>query len=982
MRSTRRAVVTSLTMLVGLSSTSAVAQTSSTPTSQAPTAVGPTTGAPTTAPVTPDGRYRGFGDGGGFLNVLPPGQNAGVTLAQYEAINAALDGSGDFPEHYVDQLELYESLVHADDLTDDDLATYFKDASFGVEPTDIDRVYAPHDDVVVIRDKSYGVPHIYGLTRYATMYAQGFTTAEDRLFFMDVLRHVGRGRLAELIGYSDGFIGRDRDTVGSSPYTEADLTAQIEAFTDTPEGRSILADVSAYADGVNAFMAELADNPERNPVEYTLLGIEPKPWVPEDAVAIATLVGGIFGRGGGREVENHCAIERLTANLDGDRATARRIFDDLHFVDDDTVVTTDAAADYELGPPTEVAAGAHPELACGSLEPANDASPSTERAVSGFAGSEALLARDDAFAPAVAFLDSLARAVADGPHMSNALLVAADRTEAGRPIAVFGPQIGYSAPELLTEKDVHGPGIDARGVGFLGVDFYVLLGRGTRYAWSATSSGADNVDQLLVERCSTTTAADAPLDGYRRGGSCVAFETWQHTLDAPATPLAPQPKQVTWQVWRSEFGPVLWWGELTNGTPVAVVERRSTYGREVTSAIGFKQLNDPEFMAAGVDQFRAAAGAGIDYTFNWFYVDDRDIAMQDSCRCPVRAANVDPALPVLAGGDFDWTGEYLTTDQLPHSVNPDSGMLVNWNNRPAAGWGSSDAEFGYGPIHRSLALSIPLQARLDQDVADAGEIVSTVTRADVVTIMRDAGTQDLRGALVLPRLLDALGEPPDDVDPRLFDLRERLEIWSDSGAFRRDQDDDGAVDDPVAPSIMDAWWPRIVESVFGDDGDAFDALGQGPGSRDDSSTAASALIAAMDGSTDHPFCRSDGCRDEMWASLAAARADLAEQFVSDDPTTWQLSVEANQIEYATLLAGVPSMHWQNRPTFQQVVQLETELDRPEPTPDSTSTTTDDNASGDDGGGAGGPLALVAGVVALGAIVGGAIWRQNRRRRVR
>ena len=978
MRPTRFAAVVALAVLV-VTGTPAVAQ-------QSPTTTAPST---STAPAEVDPRYRGFGDGGGFLNILPPGQNAGVTEAMLGQIDKALKDEGEFPPHYVDQLEMYEALVHAGELDDAALTTYFKDASFGVADDDIGQVYSPHDDVVVIRDKSFGVPHIYGVTRYSTMFAQGYTTAEDRMFFMDVLRHVGRGRLAELIGYSDGFIGRDQGTVGSSPYQESDLTAQVELLADSgAEGASIVADVEAYADGVNAYMEHFADNPELQPIEYKLLGIEPTPWIPEDAIAIATLVGGIFGRGGGREVENFCGLERLANALDGDATAARSTFDDLHFVEDDRVVTTDVAVDYDLGRPDDVAAEAHPDIDCSSLTPLNDASPRVDDVTRGLGSTEALLATDSRWAPTVEFLRSVATAQRDGAHLSNAILIAGDRTKAGRPIAVFGPQIGYSAPELLTEKDVHGPGIDARGVGFLGVDFYVLLGRGNRYAWSATSSGADNVDQVVLERCHTPGSDgndDAVLNGYRKGSDCIEFETWDHTLATPATPLAEDgAKTVTWRVERSEYGPVLWHGATKTGTAISIVERRSTYGREVTSAIGFKRLNDPEYMEPGVDRFREAVGQGIDYTFNWFYVDDRDIAMQDSCRCPRRPATVDPALPTLAGGDYDWSEEYLAESELPHVVNPDTGYIVNWNNRPSTGWGSSDAEFSYGPVHRSQLLSNQVEARLEADVSENGTMTPTVERFDVVAIMRNAANQDMRGNLVVPRLLEAMGEPPPDVDPVLLDLRERLEVWSDEGGYRRDLDGDGSLDDAVAPAIIDAWWPRINETIFADNGDPRVALGLGNGYLDDSSSAASAIIAAIEGTANQEYCSSENCRDELWNALANAAQDLAREFSSAEPDRWERTVEDDEIVYSTLLAGVPTMHWQNRPTFQQVVQLESERDRPTPSTDAP-VTTGSNPTGrtddDDDGGAG-VLGIVVGVVALAAIVAFAIWRQRRRTHVR
>lgn len=927
-----------------------------------------------------DGRYRGYDDGGGFANILPPGQNAGVTETMLAQITGALAGEDDFPPHYEDQLRMYDALVQADGLDDTALRDYFKDASFGVPADDIGRVYKPHDDATVIRDVSFGVPHIYGRTRYATMFAQGYTTAEDRLFFMDVLRHLGRGRLAELIGYSDTFAGRDKGTVASSPYTEADLTEQIRTLEESgPDGAAIVSDVEAYADGVNAFIDAIVDDPSLQPIEHKLLGVaRPDPWIPEDAVAIATLVGGIFGRGGGREVENACGLQRLATNLGGATATARVIFDDLHFVDDPESPTTGSiAAPYPLARPNLVDPAANPTIDCTSLRPVNDAAPPTDDLAAGLGTSRSLLARDARWRPTVSFLDSFERARREGAHLSNAILVAGDRTAAGRPIAVFGPQIGYSAPELLSEKDVHGPGIDARGVGFLGVDFYVLLGRGNRYAWSATSSGSDNVDQMVLRLCEPDGGApDVDSVGYERAGACERFETWDHVIDAPATPLATEARRVVWAVQRSEYGPVLWRGTLADGAPIAVIEQRSTYRSEVDSAIGFKQLNDPEFMAPGAEAFRVATGRGIDYTFNWFYVDDRDIAFQDSCRCPIRAGGIDPTMPVLAGAAHDWTGEYLDYDQLPHETNPESGYIVSWNNRPAPQWQSSDAEFDYGPVHRSQLLSEKVVDLLAG--TDAG--TPAVTRADIVAIMRDAATQDLRGVEMVPRLLAVMGEPPDDIDPRVLDLRERLEIWSDNGAFRRDGDGDGEYEDAVAPAIMDAWWPRVVEAVFTDDGDARRALGLSDGSLDSTSGAASALAAAIDGTTQHPFCEAS-CRGDLWRSLRLTLRDLRSEFKTARIANWNRTVEDDQIEYATLVAGMPRIDWQNRPTFQQVVQLETEGDRPEPpdgTTPATDATTPDAVADGEGGATAARIALGAAVLA--AIVAFAVARQRRRRR--
>ena len=73
--------------------------------------------------------------------------------------------------------------------------------------------------------------------------------------------------------------------------------------------------------------------------------------------------------------------------------------------------------------------------------------------------------------------------------------------------AVLGPQVGYYIPQILMEEDLHGPGIDARGAAFAGVNLFVELGHGRDYAWSATTATSDNVDtfaEVLCKDASTT----------------------------------------------------------------------------------------------------------------------------------------------------------------------------------------------------------------------------------------------------------------------------------------------------------------------------------------------------------------------------------------------------------------------------------------------------------------------------------------------
>ena len=84
---------------------------------------------------------------------------------------------------------------------------------------------SPEPGVTIVRDKQFGVPHIYGDTRAELMFGIGYATAEDRLFFIDVLRHAGEGDLASFAGGSN--VSMDESVWANEPYTQQDLMNQV-----------------------------------------------------------------------------------------------------------------------------------------------------------------------------------------------------------------------------------------------------------------------------------------------------------------------------------------------------------------------------------------------------------------------------------------------------------------------------------------------------------------------------------------------------------------------------------------------------------------------------------------------------------------------------------------------------------------------------------------------------------------------------------
>jgi acyl-homoserine lactone acylase PvdQ len=356
-----------------------------------------------------------------------------------------------------------------------------------------------------------------------------------------------------------------------------------------------------------------------------------------------------------------------------------------------------------------------------------------------------------------------------------------------------------------------------------------------------------------------------------------------------------------------------------DGHPVALTQQRSTFFGELDSAVAFVQLmngtvRDPASFATAM--------SSVTGSFNWLYVDDDDLSFFHSGLYPVRAAGVDPDLPSWGTGRWEWKG-FLSEAAHPQQVNPSRGWLTSWNNKPAKAWRAADSNWGYGPVHRSEMLSDRLAARVPS---------GAVTRADMVRIMADAATVDLRGQEDLPVLLDLIGTPPADLSQAVGLLR----TWLDRGAHRIDRDGDGEYEDQAAVALMDAWWDPLLHAVFDPIlGGLYDDM---PIGFDDTNRQAGtgssfqagfygylerSVQAAMGRSVPGAYsvlrCADGtkaGCRTAVLASLRDAVAALG----GGSPSSWDAQEE--YIEFTTLgLLSLPHIPWQNRPTFQQVVMV-------------------------------------------------------------
>ena len=139
-------------------------------------------------------------------------------------------------------------------------------------------------EVRVYRD-GYHVPHVLAQDEHDLFFAQGFVTAQDRIWQMDLWRRIADGRLSEILGRSTLKTDSLMLTVGIG------RTARRIAQSLSPESRRVY---QAYANGVNAY---LRTHEARLPVECTLLDYRPAPWEVEDCVAVLRLMGWWLGFG-------------------------------------------------------------------------------------------------------------------------------------------------------------------------------------------------------------------------------------------------------------------------------------------------------------------------------------------------------------------------------------------------------------------------------------------------------------------------------------------------------------------------------------------------------------------------------------------------------------------------------------------------------------------------------------------------------------
>jgi acyl-homoserine lactone acylase PvdQ len=771
-----------------------------------------------------------------------------------------------------DQAKLYEKLTpKRGKVTQEVIEKDFLPEKFGVlTGGGALRTEHPKAGLEIVRD-NHDIPHISGTTRGDAMFGSGWVAAEDRGLLLKL--GLGPAYTAALGIPGVNAFGLLLEGRSFKPSAEAIayVAGQKKVLEEKgPEGAQVIEDLENWVDGVNAYEKTLPEPERVKTVTFA------------DAIAGFAFIGSIFGNGGGGEVRNSEFLGRLESKF-GEEG-GKQIFRDLKQVNDPEAPTTGTTAfPYDLEP-------SGPTPGAVQVEPGT-ANPAAVKA------SQAL--------------------TASRRKASNFLLAGAKDAANGHPKAVMGPQLGYYYPEIVMQVDMHAPGLDAQGV-VAPISPYVFIGRGRDFAWSLTSAGSENTQQFLEQLCNEDESPPTrESTSYVYNGKCVPM----HLFDAGEIAQGKTEPAHEVKFYESVHGPISG-TVLVGGEPYAIATDRSTRGREPAGEVAFSKLDSNK--VHNPQEFFEAANE-LETTFNMAYVDNEHIGFISTGRLPITAAGTNPQLPTLGTGGYDWKG-FLSLAQHPHEVDPASGYLTNWNNKPAPEWGAASDEYSYGPIHRVQMFT---------------GFKEGMSEADDAAIMNRAATQDLRAVKIWPTIEEVLSSPGPAPSLKAKEAEKVVAKWVKSGSSRFGKNG------PKAPgaAILDAAWTGIGEAVISPVlgelvGELKSLIGPNNGENSQGSSYGSGWYGYVDKGlrqvlgqpVAQPLSRGycgngelEACRNSLWSAFQTA-VEALEKEQGSTIKAWRAALTRITFSPGLLREshepfGPFTMSWTNRSTFQQIIEF-------------------------------------------------------------
>src|SRR5687767_8555681 len=359
-------------------------------------------------------------------------------------------------------------------------------------------------DSVIVRRDSRSIPYIEAKKDTDLYFAQGYVTASDRLWQMDLLRRVARGETAEIFGKATLEEDKRWRRYGFAKIVEESLVYL------TPELRASL---ESYSRGVNAYIATLDD--KSLPVEFSILQYKPRSWTAADSVVIGKILA--------EALSSTWRNDLLRASLQN--LPKEKIAD-----------LTNQVTPYDV-------------VLFGKDGPRN-----AER---GMRNAESFDARS--FGSALAAADALEELrrrsltrvgmYAEELAASNNWVISGKRTSDGKPLLANDPHLLPSAPGIWYLTHLSTPATRVSGVTFPGVPG-IVLGHNEHIAWGATNVGPD-VQDLYEEKIS----GNHPT--YQTPSGPASVERREETILVRKGPLTAEKNATTFVVESTRNGPII-----------------------------------------------------------------------------------------------------------------------------------------------------------------------------------------------------------------------------------------------------------------------------------------------------------------------------------------------------------------------------------------------------------------------------------------
>ncbi|MGD2068292.1 MAG: penicillin acylase family protein [Gemmatimonadota bacterium] len=476
--------------------------------------------------------------------------------------------------------------------------------------------------VTVLRD-SLGIPHLWAESLSDLAFAQGFVTARDRLWQMELFRRVASGRLSELFGSATLETDRFLRTLGM-----AEAAARQAETLDARE-RDLL---RAYADGINAALDRW-----RGPLppEFVVLRARPGPWSVADVIVVEKVMAFDLS-------EYRSGLDYLGAVRALGPEKAREV-----------------KPRYPAWAPT-IVDGWPPEEGTGGGDGQGEGGVGEGREGDALAVPAVFRLARSALPPsgAAAFLE-----VASAVRASNAWVVGPRRSRSGKPLLANDMHLSLDAPTIWYLVGLHGPGLDVVGMSLPGT-FGVVAGHTPAVAWGFTNAVVDDAD-FFVERVDPADSAR-----YLAPGGSLPFSVRHEVIAVRGR------RSDTLIVRATRHGPV-----VTPVEPAAdgrVLALRWAAHDPSSSARAILGLNTARSVAEVLDALRDFTNPHQNVVFadtagRWGY--------WMAGRVPLRRRGGPPLLPVPGWtGEHDWVGD-LPFEEHPHVLEPDEGFVVTANNR-------------------------------------------------------------------------------------------------------------------------------------------------------------------------------------------------------------------------------------------------------------------------------------------------------------